>query len=61
MTSEVNDIWVGDGSVRDVDGEIVGGIAIAPLRDKEKIPRSVVGGPRGGRTASTDQQDGGKS
>jgi hypothetical protein len=61
MTSEVNDVGVGNGAIRDVDGEGVGGIAITPLGDKEKIPRSVIGRSSVGRSASTDQQDGGKS
>ena len=32
--------------VRDVDDEIVGGIAGTPLRQEDKIPRSIVGGSR---------------
>src|ERR1700722_14593806 len=46
VTSKPNQVWVGDDSVVNVDGEIVGWIATAPLRDEYEIPRAVIERPR---------------
>src|SRR3954454_22830268 len=40
---ELHQIWRGDDSIGDVDGEIIGRIARAPLRHEEKVPRPVIG------------------
>src|SRR5882757_7120395 len=43
IASELHQIWMGDDSIGDVDGEIIGRIARAPLCHEEKVPRPVVG------------------
>src|SRR5258707_5831439 len=52
---ELHQIWMGDDSIGDVDGEIIGRIARSPLRHEEKVPRPVVG-----RTSLRDGGQGNK-
>jgi hypothetical protein len=47
---------MGDVTVHDIDHEIVGGIAIAALRHKNKIPRPVEA--RAGESLAGDQKMG---
>src|SRR6266851_3716981 len=46
ISSELQEIRMRYDPVRDVDNEIVGGIASTPLRQENKIPRSIVAGSR---------------
>ena len=46
MPSKSHEIGMRHGPVRDIDGEAVAGIAFAPLRHEEKVPRAVKGRPR---------------
>ena len=56
VTSEMNDIGVSDHAIRDVDGEVVGRIAVSLLRYKDKAPASIISRSCLRRTASSDQQ-----
>jgi hypothetical protein len=57
VASEPHQIWMGDETVGDVDGEVISRIARASLRHEEKVPGSVIGrsslcdGAQGDKTA----------
>jgi hypothetical protein len=46
VSSESHEVRLRHNSVRNIDGEVVGGIACASLRHEDEVPRTIVGRSR---------------